>query len=111
MSTISKKCKNAAEILGADFKEALFFGEACCVLQNQINKKVKAHARKTILGTTLLGHKFESWLEDMHKVESNNPLLPDQKLMGKTEENFAFGIVESVLSTLLTKQFYEKLAA
>lgn len=100
-------------MLGAGSLAALNFGDACFSLVNMINQDIKAKARQTILQTELLGETFEHWLEVMHgnAIESQKTALPEDKVqlmsLQETKDTFNFGIVQSILETLITKQYHD----
>jgi hypothetical protein len=118
MEDITNKFKNTAKMLGANGREALEFGDACWVIRHNVNKELQAKARQTILNTELLGRKFGTWLSDMYSQAKNvntkgNKTLPfdDQIVLMTLEEtnkSFGCGIVQEVLSTLITKQFHDE---
>jgi hypothetical protein len=117
MEDVTVKCMNTAKMLGADGRQARDFGDACFVLRNNINKTLKEQARQTILKTELLGKTFGAWLQDMHsdatdKNKKTNKFLPVHEqialmTLSETQNNFSYGIVFEVMSTLITKQFHD----
>jgi hypothetical protein len=117
MEDIGNKFKNTAKMLGAGGREALEFGDACWVIRHNINKELQAKARQTILNTELLGRKFGAWLSDMHSqaksvsTKANKTLPLDEQInlmtLQETNESFGLGIVQEVLSSLITKQFHD----
>lgn len=117
MEDVTLKCFNTAKMLGADGRQARDFADACFVLRNNINQQLKAQARQTILKTGLLGNTFGSWLEGVHSQvkdisKKTNITLPSSEQINlmtfqETTESFGYGIVQEVLSSLITKQFHD----
>ena len=111
MENLFTPCRNTAKMLGANARNALDFGDACFVLANNINPKLKSNARERILSTVLLGKHFEFWMEELYKSAklASDKYTPMNSLgimpLEKAKTDFSFVFVKEVLSILITKQY------
>lgn len=76
------KYGNTVKMMGASPRVSLEFADACHVLGTYINQELKTKARRTILGTVVMGKTMRDWLKhfagkelkefNLSRLEMNN---------------------------------------